>query len=318
MSTVLRAPRGGVCSSSGRTASMPSTPSPAAPSPRVVALSAPRLHLPARASLRCFASVPASERPGEVSDRAEYGCFGILAGGGRGREGRSGDCCFCRRRFIKKNEEGCCSLSPSSAAVWSCSPLSLELVFLTDRAPASSMSLVEKAEESHGREAQRVDAGDGEINQTHGKARHLLSQFSLSGFVVRRANLSLSLSRALPRPLPPRLLVPPARGLLHVSSLPSSSVFELETRRQRRAGALDAASGGKISRRKKPPVGGFFSLPDLPLSLAHTPPPPPLVSKKKKKHHRQPPPPPPHTTHRNDPASTESSTTTTTSSRGPR
>ena len=212
----------------------------------------------------------------------------------------------------------CCSLSPSSAAVWSCSPLSLELVFLTDRAPASSMSLVEKAEESHGREAQRVDAGDGEINQTHGKARHLLSQFSLSGFVVRRANLSLSLSRALPRPLPPRLLVPPARGLLHVSSLPSSSVFELETRRQRRAGALDAASGGKISRRKKPPVGGFFSLPDLPLSLAHTPPPPPLVSKKKKKHHRQPPPPPPHTTHRNDPASTESSTTTTTSSRGPR
>ena len=74
MSTVLRAPRGGVCSSSGRSTATANKTLPATAAPRV-ALALPSRRAPARAVLRCFASAPASERPGEVSCRAECGLF---------------------------------------------------------------------------------------------------------------------------------------------------------------------------------------------------------------------------------------------------
>lgn len=160
MSTVLRAPRGGVCSSSGRTASSRASstaPSTAAPSRVAVALAAPTRRVPARASLRCFASVPASERPGEVSCRAECGCFVVLNGMGGAKRARARFpvlVFFPQAAFYRERERACRSLCWVSSLVCKLSlSLSPALFLPTDRAPAPAVSSIENAEERLGREA---------------------------------------------------------------------------------------------------------------------------------------------------------------------
>ena len=94
-----------------------------------------------------------------------------------------------------------------------CSPsLSSGRSLPTDRAPASAVSSIEKAEESLGREAELGRSRREGVQSTYGGARHLLS-----GLVSSRVKSLLSLSRALPPPC----------GLVH----PRSARVEAATRR---------------------------------------------------------------------------------------
>jgi len=267
MSTVLRAPRGGVCSSSGRTASSRASsttpPLPTAAPSRVVVALAPPHRVPARASLRCFASAPASERPGEVSCRAECGCF-VMLEGGRGRERRSGDSVFpffCRRRFIEKHAAR--SLARWSAALLSLLP-SLRSLF---RAPGFGRVVHRKSErEARKRSGARRRDVEGK-KHNHGTTTlcHLLSLLP-DGLVSSRVNL-LPLSSRFSAPcgarsasFRPREGCDTSHPCLRAGSWGSN-----------RAGGgareLSMTASGDFSRGKKAAVGGesFFSsllLPD--------------------------------------------------------
>jgi hypothetical protein len=251
MSTVLRAPRGGVCSSSGRTASSRASsttpPLPTAAPSRVVVALAPPHRVPARASLRCFASAPASERPGEVSCRAECGCF-VMLEGGRGRERRSGDSVFPFFFQAAFYREACRSLARSLVCSSPLSPSLSALSFSRARLRPCRPSKKRKrdTEEKRSAEARRR----GEKTQSRDDDA-LPPSLAAAGRLGVLSCQSLAPLLALFRPLRrPFSLVPPARGLRHVASLPPSRFLGLEPRRRRRAGALDDGFRRFLARKK--------------------------------------------------------------------